>query len=309
MMSPAPDSDDPPKEAPNWEAVTASVEWDQTLPPGTRLRDYEIRAVIAEGAYGIVYLAWDDALRRRVALKEYLPRSLAARSRVSTAIEPQPDAAAAFATGLKAFIAEARMLARFDHAALVKVYRFWEENGTAYMVMPHHEGPSLESTLVKLGRPQDEAEVRAWFRPVLDAVSVMHAARCYHHHIGPDNIVMTAGGPVLLGFSAARRVVVGLKDGPAATVKPGYAPIEQYSYAATMAPGPWTDLYALAAVVYRAVSGRAPSPRPSASPKTAWSRLQRSAPSAARRGSCRRSTRRWRCCRSTARTTTPNSAT
>ena len=263
MMSPAPERDDPPRGAdtPDWEAVTAFIQWDQALPVGTWLRDFEIREVIGESSFAIVYLAWDQSLRRRVALKEYLPRSLCARARDSMAIEPRPDTPqGAFATGLKAFIAEARMLARFDHAALLKVYRFWEENGTAYMVMPHCEGPSLESVLAKAGRPQDEAEVRAWLRPLLDGISVMHAARCYHQHIGPDNIVLTPNGPVLLDFAAARRLVDGLAAGPATVVKPGYAPIELYSAAATLAPGPWTDLYALAAVVYRAVSGHAPMP-------------------------------------------------
>ena len=263
MMTPAPESDDPPRDeaAPDWEAVTAFIQGEQALPAGTRLRDYEIRSVIGESSFGIVYLAWDHSLRRRVALKEYLPRSLAARARDSRAIEPKPGGTqGAFGTGLKAFIAEARMLARFDHPALLKVYRFWEENGTAYMVMPHCEGPSLESVLAKAERPQNEAEVRAWLRPVLDGVGVLHAARCYHQHIGPDNIVLTPNGPVLLDSAAARRLVDGLAKGPAAVVKPGYAPIEQYSEAAMLAPGPWTDLYALAAVVYRAIGGRAPVP-------------------------------------------------
>ena len=263
MMSPAPESDDPPRDeaAPDWEAVTAFIQWDQALPAGTRLRDYEIRSVIGESSFGIVYLAWDHSLRRRVALKEYLPRSLAARARDTMAIAPKPGISeGAFATGLKAFIAEARMLARFDHPALLKVYRFWEEHGTAYMVMPHCEGPSLESALAKAERPQNEAEVRAWLRPVLDGIGVMHAARCYHQHIGPDNIVLTPNGPVLLDCAAARRLVDGLAMGPTAVVKPGYAPIEQYSEAATLAPGPWTDLYSLAAVVYRAVGGHAPVP-------------------------------------------------
>lgn len=265
MTSPASASDEPPRgdEAPDREAVTAFVEWDQTLPAGTLLREYEVRSVIGESAFAIVYLAWDHALRRRVAVKEYLPRPIASRSRGASAVEPRAGAAeAAYAAGLKAFVAEARMLARFDHAALVKVYRFWEENGTAYMVMPHCDGPTLERALADAGRGQDEAEVRAWLRPVLDALAVMHAARCYHHHVGPDTIVLTPNGPVLLGFAAARRVVVGASDGPAATAKPGYAPIELYSDAATLAPGPWTDLYALAAVVYRAVGGQAPPAAP-----------------------------------------------
>ncbi len=262
-MNLAPKSDAPrdEEETPGWEAVTAFVEWEQALPSGTYLRDYVIRSVIGESDFDIVYTAWDESLRRRVAIKEYLPRTLAARVRGTPAVELKHGAsAAAFEVGLKGFVAEARMLARFDHAALVKVYRFWEENGTAYRVMPHVEGPTLEKVLAD--RPQEEAEVRAWLRPVLDAVSVMHAARCFHHHIGPDNIVLTGAGAVLLDFAAARRLIGSLAEGPAAVVKPGYAGIELYSEAATLAPGPWTDLYALAAVAYRAVSGAPPPPAP-----------------------------------------------
>jgi serine/threonine protein kinase len=265
MISPAPDSDEtPPANEPlNWEAVSAFVQWEQALPANTRLRDYQIRGVIAESDYGIVYLAWDHSLQRRVAIKEYLPRPLASRLQDSMAVESAgSNAAAAFEAGLKAFVAEARLLARFDHAALVKVYRFWEENGTAYRVMPHLEGTTLERALVRSASPQTEAEVRVWLRPVLDAVSVMHAAHCYHHDIGPDNILLAPGGPVLLGFSAARRLILALRGGAAAAVQPGYAAPEQYSEAATVAPGPWTDLYALAAVAWRALVGHAPLPAP-----------------------------------------------
>ncbi len=267
MKSPVSQSDDfPERDATSgWEAVTEFVDWDQTLPAGTLLRDYEVRGVVAESAFAIVYLAWDHSLRRRVAIKEYLPRQLGSRSRTSAAVQRKGAAAeAAYAAGLKAFVAEARMLARFDHAALVKVYRFWEDNGTAYMAMPLLEGPRLDEALAQ--GPQDEAAVRAWLRPILDALAVMHAARCFHHNIGPDSIVLTANGPVLLGVSAASRLLASTGDIPLAGIKAGYAPIEQYSDAAVQAPGPWTDLYALAAVVYRAIGGHAPTAAPERAP-------------------------------------------
>ena len=263
MKSPVSASDEFPERDADlgWDAVTEFVEWDQTLPAGTRLRDYEVRSVIAESACAIVYLAWDHSLRRRVAIKEYLPRALAARGRTTPAVRcKHADAEAAYAAGLMAFVAEARTLARFDHAALVKVYRFWEDHGTAYMAMPLLEGPRLDETMNQ--GAQDEPAVRTWLRPVLDALSALHAARCFHQDIGPDSIVLTAGGPVLLGFSAASRLLASTGDDPAAGVKPGYAAIEQYGDAAAAAPGPWTDLYALAALVYRAISGEAPTAAP-----------------------------------------------
>src|SRR5580765_224255 len=111
-----------------------------TLPLGTRLRDYEITGLIGEGGFGIVYLAWDHSLQRKVAIKEYMPASMAARVNGSSAIVVKSERHLdTFRAGLKSFVNEARLLARFDHPSLVKVYRFWEENGTAYMVMPYYE--------------------------------------------------------------------------------------------------------------------------------------------------------------------------
>ena len=243
----------------NWEAVSAFVQWDQTLPAGTQLRDYQIRGVIGESDYGIVYLAWDESLQRRVAIKEYLPRPLASRRQDSTLVECASVAVMpVFDAGLKAFVAEARVLARFSHPALVKVYRFWEDNGTAYMVMPHHEGPTLERALAQAARPQGEAEVRTWLRPVIDAVATMHAGDSSHLAIDPNNILLTPSGPLLLGFSAARRLVMGIASGAASAVSAGYAAPEQYLDASDPPPGPEADLYALAAVAWRALVGHAP---------------------------------------------------
>jgi len=229
------------------------------LPTGTRLRDYEITGLIGEGGFGIVYLAWDHSLQRQVAIKEYMPASMAARVAGSSAIVVKSDRPLdTFRAGLKSFVNEARLLARFDHPALVKVYRFWEENGTAYMVMPYYEGPTLKAALAALGRSPGEAELRAWLRPLLDALGVMHAAHCYHRDIAPDNILLTPRGPLLLDFGAARRVIGDMTHAITVVLKPGFAPIEQYGDVATMAQGAWTDLYALASVVYYAIEGSTP---------------------------------------------------
>ncbi|MEO8804936.1 MAG: serine/threonine-protein kinase [Burkholderiaceae bacterium] len=230
-----------------------------TLPEGTRIRDYKITGLIGEGGFGIVYLAFDVSLQRRVAIKEYLPSSMASRANASMAVVVKSARhQETFALGLKSFLNEARLLARFDHPSLVKVYRFWEENNTAYMVMPYYEGPTLKKVLADLGHAPDEAALRTWLRPLLDALAVMHAAHCFHRDIAPDNILLTASGPLLLDFGAARRVIGDMTHALTVVLKPGFAPIEQYGESSSMTQGAWTDLYALASVVYAAVTGHAP---------------------------------------------------
>jgi serine/threonine protein kinase len=230
-----------------------------TLPEGTRLEGLEITGLIGEGGFGIVYLAYDASLERKVAIKEYMPSSLAARAGASFAVSVKSERhRETFEAGLKSFVNEARLLARFDHPALVKVFRFWEANRTAYMAMPYYEGPTLKHALAQLGAPPSEALLREWLRSLLDALSVMHKEQCYHRDIAPDNILLTERGPLLLDFGAARRVIGDMTHALTVVLKPGYAPIEQYGEATSMVQGPWTDLYALASVVHYAITGKAP---------------------------------------------------
>lgn len=257
------DDDDDDRTVPSLESEFASSSSMSvhTLPEGTRIRDYKITGLIGEGGFGIVYLAYDLSLQRRVAIKEYLPSSMASRASGSMdVVVKSAHHAETFALGLKSFLNEARLLARFDHPSLVKVYRFWEENGTAYMVMPYYEGPTLKRALAELGHPPDEAALRGWLRPLLDALALMHEAHCFHRDIAPDNILLTPIGPLLLDFGAARRVIGDMTHALTIVLKPGFAPIEQYGESASMKQGAWTDLYALASVVYAAVTGHAPMP-------------------------------------------------
>ncbi|HEY9105610.1 MAG TPA: serine/threonine-protein kinase [Roseateles sp.] len=227
-----------------------------TIPPGTRIHDYRIDRVIGEGGFGIVYLATDVVLERQVAIKEYLPTSIAARADRSLTVQVKSTQhEETFAIGLRSFVNEAKLLARFDHPALVKVHQFWEQNGTAYMAMPYYQGPTLKAALAQLGRPPSEAEVRAWLMPLLDALEVLHNANCYHRDIAPDNILLTDKGPLLLDFGAARRVIGDLTHALTAMLKPGFAPIEQYGEMPGITQGPWTDIFALASVLYAAISG------------------------------------------------------
>jgi serine/threonine protein kinase len=237
-----------------------------TLPLGTRLDQFEITGLIGKGGFGIVYLAFDHILQRRVAIKEYLPTSLATRAGEKTVSVRSPQDAATFASGMHSFMNEARLLASFDHPSLLKVYQFWEANGTAYMVMPLYEGATLKQLLQSrdpqaVDGPTDEAWLKGLLHPLLDALEHLHAAQCYHRDIAPDNIlIQTDGRPLLLDFGAARRVISDMTHTLTVILKPGYAPIEQYGALPGSQQGPWTDIYALAAVVYCAVTGKVPTP-------------------------------------------------
>jgi serine/threonine protein kinase len=239
--------------------VTSSSFLGHTLPEGTVIGGLEITGLIGEGGFGIVYLAYDSGLQRQVAVKEYMPSSLAARASGSMDVQVKSERHVdTFKAGLKSFVNEARLLAKFDHDSLVKVFRFWEANGTAYMAMPYYQGPTLKRALAEMHGPPDEAQLRAWLHPILDALAVMHQARCFHRDIAPDNILLTASGPLLLDFGAARHVIGDMTHALTVVLKPGYAPIEQYGDSSHMAQGAWTDLYALACVVYYAITGKAP---------------------------------------------------
>ena len=227
---------------------------------GTWLGEFELLGVVGEGGFGIVYRAWDHSLNRQVAIKEYMPAVIAMRgqgAQVSVRSERQAEA---FIAGLRSFVNEAQMLAQFDHPALVKVYRFWEANGSAYMVMPFYEGTTLRDHLQSLGSRPDEATILGWLGPVADALAVIHAQQWYHRDLAPDNIMLLppAGRPLLLDFGAARRVIGDMTQALTVIMKPGYAPIEQFGEIPGMHQGAWTDLYGLAAVAHFAIRGATP---------------------------------------------------
>lgn len=242
-------------------AAAAPTGGGNTLPIGTHLGEFEITGLVGEGGFGIVYLAYDHSLQRRIAIKEYMPSALAARTGVATVAVKSARHAETFQAGLKSFINEARLLAQFDHPSLVKVYRFWEANGTAYMVMPFYEGITLKEALKKLGGPPDEGWLKDFLRPLTDALAQIHREQCFHRDIAPDNIIiLKEGRPLLLDFGAARRVIGDMTHALTVILKPGYAPVEQYAEVPSMKQGAWTDIYALASVVYFAITGRAPVP-------------------------------------------------
>jgi serine/threonine protein kinase len=230
------------------------------LPSGYVLGSFEIESVIGEGGFSIVYLARDRQLDRQTALKEYMPGSLAVRLADLGIAAKSERVREAFEAGLRSFVNEARVLAHFDHPALAKVFRFWEERGTAYMAMPYYEGVNLKQVLQRADAPPAETWLHWIFGPLLDAIELLHEENYFHRDIAPDNIMILRGGtPLLLDFGAARHVIGDMTQELTAILKPGYAPIEQYADTVAARQGPWTDIYAIAAVLYRAVTGRVPS--------------------------------------------------
>jgi serine/threonine protein kinase len=232
------------------------------LPVGTRLGEFEIREVIGVGGFGIVYRAWEPALEREVALKEYMPMGMVGRGPDGRVTLRSRGYEEDYALGLRSFVNEARLLARFDHPSLVKVHRFWEANGTAYMAMPFYKAQTLRQRRQDIGA---QAPTQAWLmsmiEPLLGALAEMHRADVYHRDIAPDNILWCADNrPVLLDFGAARHVLADRTQTLTAVLKPQFAPIEQYADAQSMRQGPWTDVFALASTCYFMLTGRPPLP-------------------------------------------------
>ncbi|VBQ07659.1 serine/threonine-protein kinase [Burkholderia pseudomallei] len=228
------------------------------LPLGHRLGELQLDEVLGVGGFGIVYRAFDRTLRRAVAIKEYMPSMLATRGGDYTVSLRSVRFAQAFDAGRSAFLNEARLLAQFDHPGLVKVLHFWESHGTAYMVMPFYEGRTLKQ-LLDGGAQIGETQLRHIVAALLGALDTLHRAQCFHRDIALDNILIRPdGNPILLDFGAARKRIGDLVDDSAMMIKPGYAPIEQYTDDPAFSQGPWTDLYALGAVMHAMVTGELP---------------------------------------------------
>ncbi|MBV5332964.1 protein kinase, partial [bacterium] len=173
-------------------------------------------------------------------LKEYMPTSLAERTQGITVAVKSAHQADTFNAGLRSFINEARLLAQFDHPALVKVYRFWEENGTAYMVMPFLEGITLQKALAEMPAPPDEPWLKELLAQLLDALEVIHLDNCFHRDISPDNILLLGNGrPLLLDFGAARQIIGNMNQALTVILKPSYAPPEQYAENPEARQGAW----------------------------------------------------------------------
>lgn len=227
------------------------------LAAGATLADgrYEIHRVIGRGGFGITYEGVDHRLERRVALKELFPESAVRHG--STVLTP-PAARSAFHEAKERFLREARVLARFTHPGIVRVFEVFEDHGTAYLVMELLEGRTLVEVLRQHGRPLPEADLLDVAGRVAAALRPVHAAGVLHRDVNPSNVMLTHHGRVVvIDFGLARDYEPDHTVGMTRVVTPGYAPIEQYRGEGRF--GPPTDVYGLAATLYRLGTGRVPT--------------------------------------------------
>jgi serine/threonine protein kinase/Tfp pilus assembly protein PilF len=231
------------------------------LAPGAEVQGYRILRVLGVGGFGITYLAEHIAIGNRVAIKEFLPAGVAARSIDGVTVRPVSTGAQQdFAWGLERFRQEARTLGRLEHPNIVRVLNFAEANGTAYTMMEFVDGESLGARLLRR-RTLSAPEIEALLPDLLAGLAAVHGAGLLHRDIKPDNIILrTNGAPVLIDFGAARQAMGAHSHSLTTVLSEGYAPYEQYDPHGNQ--GPWTDLYALGGTLYRCITGDKPVPAP-----------------------------------------------
>ncbi|MDM8567617.1 SUMF1/EgtB/PvdO family nonheme iron enzyme [Candidatus Halobeggiatoa sp. HSG11] len=229
-----------------------TIETHSALETGCQLKEYRILSVIGQGDFGITYLAQDTKQNHQVAIKEYFPNNLATREDDSIQPKSQQDEKN-FLWGLDRFSQEGKSLTTLQHPNIVRVLSFFKENNTAYIVMEYEQGQNLEHVLENT---LSETEIKAILPPLLSGVHAVHEAGFLHQNIKPSSIYLRDkdNTPVLLNFGTANYAMGRLHR--EAIVTPGYAPFEQYQ---TKGPqGPWTDIYALGAILYQATTGKIP---------------------------------------------------
>ncbi|MBT7445958.1 MAG: SUMF1/EgtB/PvdO family nonheme iron enzyme [Methylococcales bacterium] len=233
------------------EVITDALKTGYTL-----VQQYEIITVLGQGGFGITYLARDLRLDQKVAIKEYLPESLASRDRDFSVRPKTKEHVSDFKAFKERFLDEARTLARFKHPNMVRIQNYFEAVGTAYFVMEYEEGEPLDAKLTQSGKLKEKAVMNIVL-PLMSGLEVLHDAGMIHRDIKPANIYLRKdGSPVLLDFGAARAEAdSGGKTSMTSMLTPGYAPIEQY-YTDAKQQGAWSDIYAMAGVIYRCITGR-----------------------------------------------------
>ena len=232
------------------------------LPPNTVIGEYRIIRKVAAGGFGLVYLAL-DAQGQELAIKEYLPATLALRAPGDLQPQVLPDKAALYRLGLKSFFEEGRALAQISHPSVVRVQNFLRENETVYMVMQFLHGVALQDFIItarerRLGKVFRESTIRSLFDEVLRGLRIVHQHKMLHLDIKPANIFITDDNQaVLIDFGAARDLLSKQGNFVRPMYTPGFAAPEMYRRDTAM--GPWTDIYALGACMFACMQGYPPA--------------------------------------------------
>ncbi|MDR7148189.1 serine/threonine protein kinase [Hydrogenophaga palleronii] len=235
------------------------------MPPDTVIGGYRIVRKVAAGGFGVVYLAVDTE-GQQVAVKEYLPSSLASRAPGELLPQVQPEKLSLYRLGLKSFFEEGRALAQISHASVVSVLNFFRENETVYMVMNYLEGASLQEFIItareqKKQKVFRESTIRSLYDEVLRGLRIVHQHKMLHLDIKPANIFVTDDNrAVLIDFGAAREVLSKEGNFIRPMYTPGFAAPEMYRRDSSM--GPWTDIYAIGACIYASMQGYPPNDAP-----------------------------------------------
>lgn len=236
-----------------------SVEEPLHMLPGTILRErYTIGKVLGFGGFGVTYIGWDPVLSVKVAIKEYLPSEFSTRMVGQTAVSVyNGNKAEQFEQGMERFVDEAKRLAKFSHeTGIVKVYDSFMENNTAYIVMEYLEGETL-SEKIKRNATLPAQEVLSLLIPVIHSLEEVHKSGIVHRDIAPDNIMISENGEAkLIDFGAARYATTSHSRSLTVIIKEGYSPEEQYRSRGEQ--GAYTDVYAIAATIYKAITGITP---------------------------------------------------
>lgn len=224
------------------------------LPKGYKLDRYQIDSVLGEGGFGITYLAHHSSMADLVAIKEYMPVEFAVREGDQTVLPRGGKTTSTYQWGLERFLQESQTLSRFkDHPNIVSVRDYFEANGTAYMVMQYEKGCTLGQWLDNNPEP-DEEQILQIFMPILDGLREIHARQFLHRDIKLENIYIRSDGrPLLIDFGASRLAIGEHSKSLTNIITPGFSPKEQYS--STGKQGPWTDIYATAATMWRVIGG------------------------------------------------------
>lgn len=225
------------------------------LTAGYQLHDYEITKVLSSGGFSFVYLAHDKE-KNIVAIKEYLPTSIAIRADSATVL-PNADDVALFRHGLKCFFDEGLALAKIEHKNIVRVLNFFRANETVYMVMQYERGKSLQEYILSQQEPVSEKFIRRVFSELSNGLREVHTQKLLHLDIKPANIyIRLDGSPVLLDFGSSRQALSENQAKISPSYTPGFAPPEQYYDRKLL--GPWSDIYSIGATMYSCLTRTSP---------------------------------------------------